>query len=108
MLAGRQPASGATATFLLNSITYSNTSGPVGITTGDGLITWTYTPGDFSNGTGQYIYVNLPPYTVPPYYATIYDVTSTQITGQLSNANVDCYWYDWAISFSPALSRCAF
>jgi len=43
---------------------------PLGITTGDGLITWSYTPGDFSNGTGHYIYVNLPPYAVPPYYVT--------------------------------------
>lgn len=64
-------------------ITYSNTSGLYGITTGNGLITWTYTPGDFSNGTGQYIYVNLPPYTVPPSYATTFDVSSTQITGQV-------------------------
>jgi hypothetical protein len=104
LLAGRRPASGATAAFLLNGITYSNTSGPFGMTTGDGLISWTYTPGDFSNGAGQYIFVNLPPYTVPPYYATVFDVTSTQITGQLANANVDCYWFDWAISFAPALS----
>ena len=103
-LAGNHSASAATAAFWLNGITYSNTSGLFGITTGDGLITWTYTPGDFANGTGHYIYVNLPPYTVPPYYATTYDVTTTQITGQLANANVDTYWYDWMITFAPALA----
>jgi hypothetical protein len=104
-LIGSQPSWGATAAFLLHGITYSNTLPASSTTTiGNGLITWTYTPGDFSNGTGQLIHVNLPPDTVPPYYDTTYSVTSTDITGQLANANVDCYWYDWHITFAPALS----
>jgi hypothetical protein len=105
ILAGTQPSCGAVAAYWLNGITYSNTSPPSSSTaTGSGLITWTYAPGDFLNGTGQFVYLNLPPSTIPPYYPTLFDVASTQITGQLVNANVDCYWYDWAITFAPALS----
>ena len=99
------PASALTVAFLLNNITYSNTSSPFSVTTGSGLMSWTYTTGDFPNGTGKYLEVNLPPSTVPPSgnYGPVYTADAVSVTGTITQ-NVDCYWYDWAISFSPALS----
>ena len=99
------PASALTVAFLLNNITYSNTSDLFGVTTGNGLISWTYTAGDFQNGNGSYVFVNLPPYTVPPSgaYVPIYTVDSVSVTGTITQ-NVDSYAYDYAINFSPALT----
>lgn len=99
-------ASALTVAFLLNNITYSNTSGLYGVSTGNGLFTWTYNAGDFQNGTGNYVFVNLPPYTVPPSpsYGPIYTVDASMVTGTITQ-NVDTYWYDFAINYSPALSN---
>jgi len=99
-----QSGSALNVAFVLSGITYSNTSGIFDVTTGSGLIAWNYAAGDFQNGTGSLVYLNLPPYTVPPSYPTTYTVDASQITGQLANANVDTYWYDFAINFTPALS----
>jgi hypothetical protein len=109
VIAMSQPASAQTVTtaYILSGVTYSNTSGFYGVSTGDGMITWTYQSGDFQNGTGTFVYLNLPPYTVSPYYPTTYTVESAAITGQLASANVDSYSYDFSITFSPALSSAA-
>jgi len=98
--------SALTVAFLLSNITYSNTSGLYGISTGNGLIEWTYTAGDFQNGTGQYVFVNLPPYTVPPSaaYGPVYTADASMVTGTITQ-NVDTYWYDFTINYSPALSN---
>lgn len=100
-----RPAAGLTVAFLLNNITYSNTSGLLGTSTGNGMIAWTYNAGDFPNGTGKFLFVNLPPYTVypSPSYGPIYTVDATMVTGTITQ-NVDTYWYDYSISYSPALS----
>jgi hypothetical protein len=100
-----QQASGLTVAFVLNNITYSNTVFPFSVTTGNGLMSWTYTAGDFANGAGQYIFVNLPPNAIPPSsaYGPIYSADGASVTGTITQ-NVDCYWYDWAINFSPALT----
>jgi hypothetical protein len=98
-------ASALTVAFWLNNITYSSTNGLYGISTGNGLIAWTYNAGDFQNGTGQYVFVNLPPYTVPPspIYGPVYTADGSSITGTITQ-NVDSYSYDFAINYSPALS----
>jgi hypothetical protein len=104
-LLGVREASALTVAFLLDSITYSNTTVPYGITTGNGLIAWTYNAGDFQNGAGKYVFVNLPPHTVPPSagYGPVYTVDAGMTTGTITQ-NVDTYWYDFAINYSPALS----
>jgi len=42
---------------------------------------------------------------VPPAgaYGPVYTADASSVTGTITQ-NVDCYWYDWSISFSPALS----
>ena len=101
------PASALTVAFVLNNITYSNTSGPFfnGVSTGNGLISWTYAAGNFQNGTGNYVSVNLPPYTIPPSsaYGPVYTADAVSVTGTITQ-NVDTYWFDYSISYSPALS----
>ena len=94
-----------TVAFSLNNITYSNTAFPFAVTTGSGLIAWTFNAGDFQNGAGKYVFVNLPPNTVPPagVYGPVYTTDAVSVTGTITQ-NVDCYWYDWSISFSPALA----
>ncbi len=100
-------ASALTVAFVLNNITYSNTSGPFfnGVSTGNGLISWTYTAGNFQNGTGDYVLVNLPSYAIQPSagYGPVYTADDVSVTGTIT-ANMDSYWYDFAISYAPALS----
>jgi hypothetical protein len=98
-------ASADTVAFVLNDITYSNTSSIYGVTKGNGLIAWTYNVGDFQNGTGKFVFVNLPPYTVypSPSYGPVYTVDASMTTGTITQ-NVDTYWYDFTINYSPALS----
>ena len=103
--AGAEKASALTVAFLVNNITYSNTTAPYTLSTGNGLFTWTYQPGDFPNGTGSYVFVNLPPGTVYPAasYGPVYTVDSSLLAGTITQ-NVDSYWYDFSLNFSPALT----
>jgi hypothetical protein len=105
IVAASHSALALTVAFVLSGVTYSNTTFPFSVSKGDSLVSWTYAAGDFANGSGQIIYLNLPPGTVYPYYATTNTVEAGQITSALANANVDSYWYDLMISYAPSLSN---
>lgn len=68
----------------------------------DGHFKWTYTPGDFSNGTGTLLDLTLPISYYPLADATI-SIGSTGIIGT-NPGNFHNLTYDWAIVFSQALT----
>ncbi len=100
-----RPASALTVAYVMNNITYSNTTFPYTVSTGNGMFAWTYNAGNFQNGTGQYLFVNLPTGTVypSPSYGPIYTVDAAMLTGTITQ-NVDTYWYDYSLNYSPALT----
>jgi hypothetical protein len=68
----------------------------------DGQFTWTYNSGDFANGTGKLIDLDLP-ITSFPLSEALLTVDLTGITGT-NPGNFHNLTYDFALNFSPALS----
>jgi hypothetical protein len=104
-------ASADVATFQMRNIHWHNTTYIGNVSTpliadwyGSGSFTWTYTPGNFANGHGALVSLQIPPWGVGPGgYATTTTVDSNGISTTI-NANVDSFSYDIALSFSPALT----
>lgn len=97
-------------TFAISDLVFAGPSGQNGLPAPisvsepgiNGHLKWTYTPGDFSNGTGTLLDLTLP----ITYYllsdATI-SIGNTGITGT-NPGNFHNLTYDWAIVFSQALT----
>jgi hypothetical protein len=112
VLAGAASARADVVTFHMTGVHWHNTT-YIGNTTmplvldwyGTGTFTWTYTPGNFQNGHGTLVSLDLPPWGVGPGgYATTTIVDTNGISTTLVQ-NVDSLTYDIAFNFSPALSN---
>jgi hypothetical protein len=103
-------AHAATATFVIKDLVLSCPGGQNGIVNPFtqsqpgvcGHILWTYTPGDFANGSGKVLDLSMPITTFPSSSA-IFTVDNTGITGS-QPGNVHDITYDFTMNFSPALS----
>jgi hypothetical protein len=103
-------ALGDSTTFILQDLVFTGAAGqnnwtpPLYISEPgiDGHLLWTYTPGDFANGTGVLEDLTLP-ITYFPFASAVLTVDATGITGT-QTVNTQNLTYDFQINFTPSLT----
>ena len=110
LLSGLINAAANTVTFDVKNIDFHITSvnglPPMGVLDylGNAQFTWTYTVGDFANGSGALDFVTNPFDGSPGGYLTADAADLTGLSTTLANANVQNLSYDIAVNFAAGLT----